>query len=348
MNRLLNTALIAGWISFSVTLLGCEPTDENPANTQPIVSTAGQNGVYFSTNRSGNYELVRLNDDFGAETLQYLTVDSRYDSWWPRQSPDGRSMLFYRSLVSDRPETGGHNNNYSRAALWSLDLQSQIVTELIPAGAYNWNAQGVADWSPDGSRLVMAAIEGSTNRWHLYTTDPEGGNAIKITSRSSLFLDPSWSPDGTQIVYVAFPPDYHGIDLSRLEVFVADANGQNERRLTDDGMRDHDPYWSPDGRTIAFETAVDPLFAGVGKWAIRTVDTQTGVVNSLLDDGNINTLPRWSDDGNTIFFHRFIFGSGHGFIVARMNADGTGYRAVTLGGDYDDTDLDWFRPVPPG
>jgi len=123
----------------------------------------------------------------------------------------------------------------------------------------------------------MAAIEGSTNRWHLYTSDADGSNPEKITTRSSLFLDPSWSPDGTQIVYVAFPPDYNGIDLARLEVYVADSNGRNEERLTSDTLRDHDPYWSADGQTIAFETAVEPLFVGVGKWAIRNFRLRTRI-----------------------------------------------------------------------
>jgi len=231
--------------------------------------------------------------------------------------------------------------------LWSLDLQTDVLNELIPKGGNAWAAQGVVDWSPDGTRLIMAAIETPSNRWHLFTTDPDGANPVKISSRTSLFLDPSWSPDGSRIVYVAFPPDYVGTDLSQLEVYVADADGQNERRLTNDDLRDHDPYWSPDGRSIAFETAVDPTFVGVGKWAIRTVNPIDESIVTVLDDGNINTLPRWSRDGNQFLFHRFEFGSGHGFIVALMNIDGSGYEEVTFGGDYDDTDLDWFRSIQP-
>jgi len=317
-----------------------QPIDETTGALSPV--TLVDAGVYFSTNRSGNYELVRLHNG----SLEFLTNDSTYDSWWPRQSPDGRTMLFYRSLVSARPLTGGHNNNYTHAALWSLNLETSELRELIPRGGNGWLAQGVVDWSPDGTRLVMAGIEGATNRWHLFITSADGSNPIKISSRSSLFLDPSWSPNGAAIVYVAFPPDYAGTDLDRLEVYVASANGQNEIRLTNDNFRDHDPYWSPDSTTIAFESAVDPFFAGVGRWAIRAYDLSIDSIVTVLDDGNINTLPRWSQDGTRILFHRFEFGSGHGFIVASMNADGTAYEAITNGGAYDDTDLDWFRPLP--
>lgn len=320
-----------------------QPTDlpVDQPNTQPPVTEATEAGVYFSTNRSGNYEVVRLNDG----SLEYLTSDATFDSWWPRQSPDGKTMLFYRSHVLDRPSTGGHNNNYMQSALWSLDLQTGLAVELIPKRANGWLAQGVVDWSPDGRKLVMAAIDATSNRWHLFTTEPDGSNPVQISSRSSLFLDPSWSDDGSEIVYVAFPPDYSGTELSRLEVYVADADGLNERRLTFDNLRDHDPYWSPDGSTIAFETAVEPGFFGVGKWAIRAVDAAGGDITTVLDDGNINTLPRWSRDGSRILFHRFEFGANHGFIGASMNADGTGYETVSGGGAYDDTDLDWYRPI---
>lgn len=343
MNYRTKAISIALYVCAALLLSSCERADERSSSNQVTGADTSEAGLYFSTNRSGNYELVRLKNTNDPENLEYLTTNSRFDSWWPRQSPDGKSILFYRSLVSDRPSTGGHNNNYDNAALWSLDLQTQTMTELISKNENGWNAQGVVDWAPDGSTLIMAAIEGSSNRWHLYTTNADGSNVVKISSRSSLFLDPSWSPDGSQIVYAAFPPDYNGIDLARLEIYIADANGQNEIRLTDDNLRDHDPYWSPDGSTIAFETAVEPLFVGVGKWAIRTVDPMSAEVTTVLNDGNINTLPRWGKNGETIYFHRFIFGSGHGFIVAAMRADGSGYRQVSLGGDYDDTDLDWYR-----
>lgn len=144
-------------------------------------------GVYFSTNRSGNYEVVRLHDD----ALEFLTTDATYDSWWPRQSPSGESMLFYRSRVSDRPESGGTNNNYDNASLWSLDLTTGTTVELIPKNGNGWLAQGVVDWSPDGSTLLMAARLDTTGRWHLFTTNTDGSNATQISNRSSLFLDPS-------------------------------------------------------------------------------------------------------------------------------------------------------------
>ncbi len=324
-------------LAMTLLLAGCDDTPDQ--QDDPVSEGDQEPGVYFSSNRSGNYELYRLQQD----QLTPLTDDSDYDSWWPRQSPDGSTMLFYRSLVTDRPASGGHNNNYENASLWSLDIDSGSVTELIPKDHNGWSAQGVVDWSPDGTRLVMAAIEAASNRWYLYITDSLGQNPVKIPTQTLLPLDPSWSPDGTKIVYAAFPPDYIGLDAARLEIYTANTDGSDVVRLTDDLVRDHDPYWSPDGSTIAFESEVDPTYFGVGRWALRLASVADANIAVVIDDGNINTLPRWSPDGSRLYFHRFEFGSGHGFIVASINLDGSDLQEITSGGDFDDTDLDWFR-----
>ena len=168
-------------------IYGCnnEPNDRAEMNNNEmpqVLPSDIASGVYFSTNRSGNYEVVRLND--GA--LEFLTTDAAYDSWWPRQSPSGETMLFYRSRVSDRPESGGTNNNFDNASLWSLDLKTDTTVELIPKNGNGWLAQGVVDWSPDGSTLIMAARLNTTNRWHLFTTNTDGSNPTQISNRCSL------------------------------------------------------------------------------------------------------------------------------------------------------------------
>lgn len=292
---------------------------------------------YFCSDRTGNYELFLLED---GQELQ-LTDDSAYDSWWPRLSPQGDRMLFYRTTIADRPATGGWDNNYDDASLWGMDYPDGMPEELIAKDANGWLTQGVADWSPDGTALVMAAqssLDG--NRWHLFVTEPDGTNPTRITTRTSLYLDPSWSPDGTRIVCAAFPPDYTGTDLAFLEIYTMAADGTDELRLTDDDLRDHDPYWSPDGARIAFETAVDPDLFDVGRWALRTVAPDGTGLETVIDDGNINTLPRWSPDSTELYFHRLVFGGPGKFFTARIGADGSGYEVLTSGGDYDDVDID--------
>lgn len=294
----------------------------------------------YCSDRTGNFELYERTGSVDRQLTDGPTVDS----WWPRLEPTlGATCLFYRSDVADRPAVGSGNNNYEFASLWSINLATQQLTELIPAGTNGWNTQGVADWSPDGTKLVMAAQSvPDGNRWHIFVTDPDGSNPTRISTRTSLYLDPSWSPDGQKIVFVAHPVGTTGADLADLEVHVMDADGTNELRLTNDSLRDHDPYYSPDGLEIAFETDVDPTFFGVGRWALRAVAPDGTGIRTIIEDAQINTLPQWSEDSSIIYFQRFVFGGAGAFRIAEVpSAGGTTSDVIyhTDGGMYDDTDI---------
>ena len=230
---------------------------------------------------------------------------------------------------------------YDESSLWQLDLSNQSVKELIPQGTFKWIAQGMANWSPDGTKLVMAASK-DKGHWHLYITEANGKNPKRVSKRESLYLDPSWSPDGSKLVFSAFPEDYVGTKLNYLEIFTSDPDGSNEKRYTFDKLRDRDPYWSSNGNMIAYETEVQSLYWLLGKWALRITDTNSGNTTELLNDGHANILPRWSPDSSQLYFHRLRFREDKKFGIWRINLDGS--NLIRIGGSdrYKDIHADIF------
>jgi hypothetical protein len=59
---------------------------------------------------------------------------------------------------------------------------------------------------------------------------------------------PSWSPDGSQIVFVSDQDN----DDYLTDLYVMNADGSDIRRLTEDARHTYAPVWSPDGSQIVF------------------------------------------------------------------------------------------------
>ncbi len=259
--------------------------------------------LFYYSKRNGVNNIYK-SDLQGNETS--IIIDNNNHDWWVRVSPNKQTILWYKSPLN--VPANDEFNNYDEAELWMANYDGSNPRKIIDLSDYNWSAQGVADWSPDGKELVMAVTD-SSGLWGIYITNSNGTNPQKISKRKSLYADPSWSPDGQKIVYSAFPDGYVGINTFKLEIHVMDRDGTNEVRLTNDDFQDHDPYWSTDGKEVAFETLWGLSKCSViGKWAVRKYNFDNNQTTFIIQDENASGVPRWTQNSENIYFGRTVCG----------------------------------------
>jgi TolB protein len=239
-----------------------------------------------------------------------MSVEARL---WDLKATQNREAIGQR-LGSDDTDEG--------ARLIAHKLADAIV-DLIGGG------RGIAQTS------IAYISERTPGVKELYVMDYDGSNAHAITGYKSIVLTPAWSPDGEKIAFTsyrrgipdieilsridhrpytferpggttttpAWSPDGSKIafassrDGSDTEIYVADWNGKNMRRLTVSKAVDVSPVWNPrTGREIAFTSDRS------GSPQIYIMDAEGTNVRRLIEEGGHAVSAAWSPDGQRIAF----------------------------------------------
>ena len=196
----------------------------------------------------------------------------------------------------------------------------------------------------------------------IYTSDLLFTRPRQITRDRSLVTGPKWSPDGRQLLYTTYHksgfPDIYKIDLSsgrrtpiasyngtnsgaafspdgrriamalsgtgNSEIHVADANGRNPRRLTNNKSLEASPSWSPDGRRLVY-TSDAP-----GKPQLFEIASSGGPARRIPT--NISSYcsePVWNPVNNSLI--AFTAAVSGGFQIALYDAQTRSSKILTQG-----------------
>ena len=284
------------------------PTDPLPRvpDLRPLLGAfPGSNGKIAFAGAGG---IKTMNPD--GTDVQQLTPDGAGPAW----SPDGSKLAFY-SMVDDH-HTEIFVVNADGTGRTRLTVTTALGGPAFPA------------WSPDGSKI---AFQNDSDR-RIYVMDANGANLAALTSGPDFF--PSWSPDGSKI---AFATTRHG----PTEIYVMNANGTGQTRLTNNLDPDNDPSWSPDGSKILF---MHDDAAALGDWPdIFVMDPDGTDPVNLTNSLNIaETNAVWSPDGTKIVFVRSDDFTSEVYV---MNANGTGQQNISNSPGVFESHLDW-QPIP--
>jgi Tol biopolymer transport system component len=182
--------------------------------------------------------------------------------------------------------------------------------------------QSHAEWSPDGTQIVLMGATKTTTQ--IFIIDAGTGDVVRqVTDRPGPNIDPSWSPgDPDNILFVGCPSV--PCSISDYEIYRVPVKGGTETRLTFNGRPSFDPYASRNGNSIAWEERMaPPSNSGQGYWDawLMAADgsNQRNVTNSSL---SISTGPQWSSNPPDawIYLHHVHPPDSH-FGVYRMSPD---------------------------
>ena len=171
--------------------------------------------------------------------------------WQPRAEMvryDSKSGAFVPFLA----DTDASQMDFSRDGKWIVYVRSTDATlwrSKIDGSArrqltYSPLEATVPHWSPDGSQIAFSAAKPG-DPYRIYLVSADGGAPEQVSSGKN-DLDPSWSKDGTQLLYGIFP----SFDNSNpTKIMLLDLKTHVLTQIAgSDGMCC--PRWSPDGRWI--------------------------------------------------------------------------------------------------
>ncbi|TAH54170.1 MAG: hypothetical protein EYC68_00150 [Chloroflexota bacterium] len=218
------------------------PTPVPRPTRAPNIASGGS--ILISSNRNGAYDIFSIGEN-GVERRQLTHTGNALGA---RYSPDGERIVFYRT-VSTSPNNVNH--------IFVMDFDGNSVTDLSARSGGGFS-DSAPDWSPDGKRIVFVRTP-RAGAPELWTMNASGGNAkmlLKLSAASGVANEfspaPHWSPDGGRVAFAAVPRVKTAGAPLYPSIFVVNADGSDERQLTDNDLININPIWSPDGSQIAW------------------------------------------------------------------------------------------------
>ena len=250
----------------------------------------------------------------------------------PKFSPDGKSIYFSKKGQIYKSDLNGKNieqvtdfypgvygirfNKTGDKFLFVTDVYPECTTPEC-----NKEKDEAKKNNPVDVRVITELMFRHWDHWrgekrsHLFLYDLEQNKATDLIPYSVHDVPPvdlgsthdyTFSPDGDEVAYVMNPDSVLAISTNN-EIYTLDlqdvSNGKFEpKKISVSKGNDHGPYYSPDGKYIAF-TSMKRAGFEADKLNLILFDRKNGTLRNLTEkfDRSVGEL-QWSPDSKYIYF----------------------------------------------
>ncbi len=232
---------------------------------------------------------------------------TKADAVQPAWSPHGQRIAYW-----------GLPNDSSQRDLWTIAAGGGEPVRVTSDPATDWSPA----WSPDGRHLYFSSDRsGGLNLWRVAIDEATGrllGAPVAVPIPRPRIGQLSVSADGASIA-MASSTTVSGIEA--LSFDPARGTVGTRRRVTNSSESAQLPSVSPDGRWIAFNTALQN-----GQEDLWVVNRDGTGLRQLTNDAARDRRPLWSADGTRLLFYSDRSGRYQVWTIA---ADGSALMQVT-------------------
>ena len=217
---------------------------------------------------------------------------------------------------------------------------------------------------PEGLILFYSERDGNAE---IYTMQPDGSQARRLTFNAFEDSSPVWSPAGSQIAFITDRDDPQVGECfpnCLYQLYMINADGGGEHKIIETEFTTHHPAWHPDGNRISFDTEFNlqgsiyivdsdgsnlQLLVENGFWAdwspdgeqiaftsnrdgnveIYLADVDGSNQRRLTNNNRMDFFPAWSPNGEKIVF---MAGDGRSRQIYIMDAEGSNEQQLTIRG----------------